>query len=149
MLKKNTKNYILPIIFIVLIAILKLNPYSTNAQVVKDIIRVKGSAFNLIPFATIMEYIINFNNYNTDIIIKFIILNFVLYMPLGILLNKDKIKNNNKINYLIIFLTPIIIELLQVIFKVGLFDIDSIILNLLGLILIYNLIKKNKKNVDY
>lgn len=125
---------------------LKLNPYSTDAMIAKNVIKIEGSAFNLIPFSTIKKYIVNNDNYNSSIIIKFFILNFIIYIPLAVLLSFNKIKENNRFNYSLIFLVPIIIELLQVIFEMGLFDIDSIILNILGMIITYELLKmKNVK----
>lgn len=148
-MKKILKDYLLPIVFIIPVIILKLNPYSTNALIAQNVINVKGSAFNIIPFSTIKEYVINHGSYNPSIIIKFFIFNLITYMPFAVSLDLSKIKNNNGLNYLIIFLTPIIIELLQVIFEVGLLDIDSIIINILGMLITYKILKNIKRNVKY
>lgn len=145
-MKEKNNKYIQSIIFIIFVAILKLNPYTNDPRIVKNVIKIDGTAYNLVPFSTISEYIINFNNYNLNIILRFFIINLILYMPLGILLNLKGIKQNNKLNLLILLLTPVIIEFLQVFLSVGVFDIDSIILNIIGSISLYVVI--NKRNVN-
>lgn len=66
------------------------------------------------------------------------ILNVILFMPIGYLFK------NNKFGTLIAIMLPIefMIESTQLIFKVGVFDVDDIILNIIGISLGYLLTLK-------
>lgn len=76
--------------------------------------------------------------------------NVLVFMPLGIIL---PVIQKRKASFLRIFLTSfsfsLVIETLQLLFRVGTFDVDDLLLNTLGGILgygIYSLWKKVKKN---
>uniref|UniRef100_UPI00403FACD8 VanZ family protein n=1 Tax=unclassified Geobacillus TaxID=2642459 RepID=UPI00403FACD8 len=83
--------------------------------------------YNFIPLLNLFKY----QNVNNDIFIINIISNIFMFIPLGIvalLFIKNKL-----FNYLQVFLyTSLFIELIQFIFKRGIFDIDDIILNTIG-----------------
>ena len=97
---------------------------------------------NIVPFKTIVNYIrLSFGGYVT-LAWTNVFGNFILILPLGMLL-PCLIKWVNrfwKIS-LIGLLTVICIEGLQCIFRVGIIDIDDLILNLSGIMLGYALIK--------
>ena len=104
------------------------------------------------PFYTIMS---QFRYGDRFSIIKNIIGNSIMLMPLSFLLMiKDKKYNNVLKQSLIILPTIIIIEFLQAITRTGSFDIDDIILNYIGtlvftfLITRFNIIEKIR-NVFY
>jgi glycopeptide antibiotics resistance protein len=92
-----------------------------------------GYSYNLIPFNTIKQYIVNHDHFNSDIWVKNLFGNIILFIPLGIfgpLLNVRLLRP-------ILFLESVIsllfcVELIQLFTKVGSFDIDDIILNTLG-----------------
>lgn len=105
----------------------------------------KINSYNLLPFHTIIEIINNTSLYS---IIINIFGNLFIFMPLEYfiieLFNLKKILHNFLISSGVITL----IEVLQYVFNVGVFDIDDIILSVIGMILFYifyNYIKKTIK----
>ncbi|MCI9586034.1 MAG: helix-turn-helix domain-containing protein [Bacilli bacterium] len=99
-------------------------------------------SYNIIPFLTITELISNENVYS---IIINIFGNLLIFMPLEYFLIKLFNINKLPLNLLISFLIILIIEISQFIFKIGVFDIDDIILCTSGMMIfyiIYNFIKK-------
>lgn len=108
------------------------------------------NTYNLIPFRTISEYIINYQNYNFYIIRNNIIGNIVMYMPVQYLIIKIFDIKKFKNVFIIDSIFLLIIELSQLLTHTGMFDIDDIILNLLGMIIMYIFLMifrkfKNKK----
>lgn len=107
--------------------------------------------FNVIPFHTIYSYISG--SQNIIIVASNILGNIILFVPLGIYL--QLLKKNKKIwiSILIVFLITMFVEAFQVIFGLGVGDIDDIILNCLGGIigiLVYRgllLLLKNEEKV--
>jgi glycopeptide antibiotics resistance protein/DNA-binding XRE family transcriptional regulator len=103
--------------------------------------------YNLVPFKSISNLFINGSIYN--IIINFFG-NLVIFMPLEYfvieLLNKRKFVLNLIISSLII----ILIEIIQYLFKIGVFDIDDIILSLFGMMMFYFIYTKTiiKNNLN-
>lgn len=93
--------------------------------------RVIIRSFNVIPFYTIYSFL-TAPNVPPFIIVINILGNIILFVPLGIYL--QLLLRNKKVwkSSLIIFLTTSIVELAQLIFGLGKFDIDDIILNCLG-----------------
>lgn len=93
--------------------------------------------YNLIPFKTIAEYILHFNQFNTDIVIINIFGNIGIFMPIQYFILKifklKKFKHIFLIDIILIF----IVEFLQFITHTGIFDVDDMLLNLLGMVLIY------------
>lgn len=96
-----------------------------------------GISINLIPFRTLHIYI----QYIFMIPHFFIIIlgNIMIFMPIGLFLNK------NKLQFISIIIFIIIKEMLQFILNIGSFDIDTIILNSVGVILGVIIAKKLKK----
>lgn len=99
-------------------------------------------SLNMVPFKQIGEYIINYNNYNFDIWFMNLFGNVILFIPFGFMLplihNKGK---NIKSNIIFSFMFSLIIELMQYIFSIGVFDIDDIILNLCGSLIGFGIYK--------
>lgn len=93
---------------------------------------------NLIPFKSIL-YIINNSHYN--LIIYNILGNFLALSPLAFFLSILPQKKVGNLKYLlIVFLSSLSIELMQLISLCGSFDIDDIILNTIGSFLFFILI---------
>ena len=100
---------------------------------------------NVIPFATIIEYIIGVisNDINAGIVIINFATNLLLFAPMGFfipILFQSKIKNIKQFVIMIIILT-LIVEILQFITYRGSTDIDDIILNTIGAVIVYLLMK--------
>lgn len=83
---------------------------------------------NLIPFRSISPYL---RNITEPYAFKNIIANILVFIPLGFFVSNKNSKNVFKT--LAICLSVILsIELIQLLFKIGFFDVDDIILNFIG-----------------
>lgn len=98
------------------------------------------TGFNLIPFKTIMYFITNISLYDFEINL---LGNLIILMPVQYLLIKIFDIKNFKITLISNLAIVLIIEALQLITQTGIFDIDDIILNISGMLLIW-LAMKNK-----
>ena len=103
------------------------------------------NSYNLIPFKSIIDIIKNDDFYS---IIINVFGNLVIYMPLEyFLIELFKVKKfltNFVLSFGIILLT----ELIQYIFKIGVFDVDDLILCTLGVIIFYIFYIKIKKKLE-
>ena len=90
--------------------------------------------YNLIPFKSISNILKNGNTYS---IIINIFGNLFVFMPLEyFLIELFKIRKIS-LNFIISFLIILLIELFQFVFKVGVLDIDDLILCTLGMMIFY------------
>ena len=99
------------------------------------------NSYNLIPFSTIIEMINNSSLYS---IVINIFGNLLIFIPLEYFIME--LFNVRKLlpNFLISSGALLLIEILQYAFKVGVFDIDDIILALAGMMLFYTCYKLKK-----
>lgn len=95
-------------------------------------IRPGMNGVNLVPFSTIMPYIRGKANANLGVAIMNIIANIFLFIPLGFYVEVLLRKRKMKIKIMIIILIPIIVELIQFLFSLGICDVDDVILNAIG-----------------
>ena len=97
---------------------------------------------NIIPFKNTFSYINGSNNFNLDIILNNTIGNILIFLPLGIFL-PILFKKYNMLSQ--VFIGSIIIsfsiEILQFIIQIGQFDVDDILLNTIGTVIGYFIIK--------
>lgn len=97
---------------------------------------------NLIPFRSISPYL---RNITEPFAFKNIIANILVFIPLGFFVSN---KNSKNVFKTLVICLPVIlsIELIQLFFKIGFFDVDDIILNFLGALigLIINLLAQKK-----
>ena len=98
---------------------------------------MKYGVFNIIPFRTILKYIIDIERYWPRFFIINIFGNIVIFMPVQFLMMKVFGKLLLKKYLVINFTIILIIEILQFITGSGAFDIDDIILNILGMFIVY------------
>jgi glycopeptide antibiotics resistance protein len=97
---------------------------------------------NLVPFRTISDFVSNFEHYNFDTWFYNTLGSIILFLPLGFLL--PSVFLNLKTFKRVIFLSLLLstcIEGIQFITKLGVLDIDDIILNLGGAALGYSLFR--------
>lgn len=86
---------------------------------------------NLIPFRSISPYL---RNITEPYAFKNIIANILVFIPLGFFISNKNPKNVFKT--LVICISVILsIECIQLLFKIGFFDVDDIILNFIGSLL--------------
>ena len=149
--KSKIRNFWLKALFIIycllLITILFLNnEYRMGGfQNINTFSKEHFETSNVIPFATIIEYIIGVisNDINAGIVIINFATNLLLFAPMGFfipILFQSKIKNIKQFVIMIIILT-LIVEILQFITYRGSTDIDDIILNTIGAVIVYLIMK--------
>ena len=97
--------------------------------------------FNLIPFRTITSYIIGIGSYKIDVWFFNLFGNVLAFMPMGFLLPLifNKLRSAKAIT-ITTLITSSILEVIQLISKLGITDIDDVILNTLGGLLGYILL---------
>ena len=139
MTKLKDKKKLLLLVLVTIIAVLKLNPFSQRAITSMNMLSQYAykDLYNLVPLTTIKDYIVNYSNYNISIIINFFAVNLLLFVPVGALLSLTKLESYKK--FLILALAPIGFEFLQTVFKLGVFDIDAILLNIIGGLLAFKI----------
>ena len=151
--KSKIREFWLRILFIIycilLITILFLNNeyrmYDFHGININTFSREHFETINIIPFSTIIGYIYGllFKDVSTSIVIINLVTNLLLFSPMGFfipLLFKNRITNIKQFIILIIILS-LFVEILQFITYSGSTDIDDIILNTIGAIIIYALMK--------
>ena len=92
-----------------------------------------GYSYNVMPFETIKHFIVNRHRMNTSIWIENLAGNIILFIPIGVLL---PLLHRSFLRFwklvaacVLLFFT---VELLQMLLRVGSFDVDDIILNTFG-----------------
>lgn len=89
--------------------------------------------YNLIPFKTIGRFIFERDHYNTDIWVKNLFGNIVLFIPLGIFIPLLNMKYIRAVPFfMLVFFIMLTVELLQMLTRVGALDVDDLILNIAG-----------------
>lgn len=149
--KSRIRNFWLKILFIIycllLVTVLFLNN-EYRMYVFQNINIFSKEHFemsNIIPFATIIDYISRLvsNEINAGIVIINFATNLLLFAPMGFfipMLYSDMIKNIKQFAILMIIIT-LIVEVLQFITFRGSTDIDDIILNTVGAVIVYIIMK--------
>ena len=99
--------------------------------------------YNLYPFKTILTYIIEYNTNNKGPFIINIIGNIVVFILFGFLLPITFQKQLNRLDKLFFasVIGLILIEIVQFASKFGVFDIDDIILNSIGILIGFAILK--------
>ena len=106
------------------------------------------NSYNLIPFKSIIDVFKNGTAYS---IIINVLGNLLVFMPLEYFLIELFKVNKFSVNFILSFSIILLIELFQFIFKVGVLDIDDLIICTLGMMLFYicyNLLIKRNKEVS-
>lgn len=141
--KEERKKYLYYYLLIYLIAMLGFT-FSDNRLFWKNLGNVNYvREYNLIPFKSMLEMLtsplgLKFALYN-------IIGNFLMLTPLAIILPLISDTFKKTINFIItITIITFAVELIQVLTSSGSFDIDDIILNFSGAIILYMVVKKVK-----
>jgi glycopeptide antibiotics resistance protein len=98
--------------------------------------------YNIYPLKTITDYLANSERYNFNILFINLAGNIITFIPLGFFISiLFKRFNNTRAIIMFSIVITIIIEAMQFILNVGVFDIDDIILNIVGCTLGYVLHK--------
>lgn len=92
--------------------------------------------YNVIPFQTIKLYIVNRAYFDLETWIKNLFGNIVLFIPLGVLIPLLNRKFMKSMLFIVMILAVLLsVELLQMVTKVGSFDVDDILLNTIGAVM--------------
>ena len=98
--------------------------------------RVEGystNRYNLIPFAEIRRFILYRNYVSTEAFLLNLMGNLLVFFPVGMLIPLWRTKKTGFIRILIYtFLFTLCIESLQLVTRVGVFDVDDLLMNTLG-----------------
>lgn len=93
----------------------------------------RGYAYNLVPLKEITRYFRYYRTLGMPLFLINIVGNMVAFMPFGFFLpiiSRRSRKWYNTVSFGLIF--SLILETLQLIFKVGSFDVDDMLLNMVG-----------------
>ncbi len=133
------KKLLRPLLFITFgiycIALLSLLLLNRSSLYTKDFTEYARNTVNLIPFQTLLELFRRNaeQSINADIVFDNAVGNFLLFFPMGFYLPCIS-QNARKLPRLLlsVFLIVLLIETLQLVFRVGSFDVDDILLNVTG-----------------
>jgi glycopeptide antibiotics resistance protein len=98
-------------------------------------------SYNLIPFKTILNYLVNSGKVNFDVWIYNLAGNVAAFMPLGFLLPVAFKDIKAYKTFGIAFLLILTAETLQLFSRRGVFDVDDLLLNMIGSIIGYGIYK--------
>ncbi|PLT29587.1 VanZ family protein [Peribacillus deserti] len=125
MFKKNFISIISILYFVVLFYLLFLSGYRQSVQGTLD--------YNLVPFRSISRDFNAIDSIHIGLLTNNLVGNILAFIPFGFLapLLWRKIHNWVRL-FLFSFLITFLIEVLQLLFRIGSFDVDDMILNVLG-----------------
>lgn len=98
-------------------------------------------SYNLIPFKTILNYIQNIDHIGFDVLFYNLAGNVAAFMPLGFLLPLAFRRFNAAKTYTVALALILLAEVLQLVSRRGVFDVDDLMLNMLGSIIGYGIYK--------
>ncbi|SCP96025.1 VanZ family protein [Anaerobium acetethylicum] len=141
-MKKNQKNKTKPykvlslILFVVyIIALFYFLFFSEGfGRTITD----RGYSYNLTPFKEIRRYIVYREKLGTFAVVANLAGNIIGFMPFGFMMPVISVRRRNIFTMAFLsFLLSLIIESIQLVLRVGSFDVDDMILNTIGGILGY------------
>lgn len=97
------------------------------------------NGINLVPFGTVLEYIHYFDHYNTSIIVRGILMLFI-FAPVSVFVAADG-EITKKSAYMYFLSLSALFSILSRVLKIGVFDIDTLILRFIVAVLFYNFTK--------
>lgn len=124
--RRKRKKAVLAVLFIYYAVMLMNLTFLERTQTVTD--------YNIVPFRTIGTVLLSGNVYT---IVINIFGNFFIFMPLQFFLIELFEIRKIKQNFLVCFTITFVIEIVQYIFKVGMLDVDDILLCVAGMMSFY------------
>ena len=103
--------------------------------------QVKNVSYNLIPFKTILNYIQNTGHIGFDVWLYNLAGNVAAFMPLGFLLPLAFRRFTAAKTCAVAFTLILIAEVMQLVSGRGVFDVDDVLLNMLGSAIGYGIYK--------
>ncbi|MDF2646795.1 MAG: hypothetical protein K0Q73_2600 [Paenibacillus sp.] len=106
-------------------------------------------AYNVVPFRTIGMYVLHVDSFSTRTWVINLFGNIGVFMPYGFLLPYLFRSAKRYGTFLLYFGCPLVgLELLQMLLRVGSFDVDDVILNLLGASISFVLFAAAKRSLE-
>lgn len=127
-----------------IICMLFITPvFQQNPKWMYDVNNLFKYSINIILFKNIIYYIsgLRNNSINTNIVISFFIRNILIGMPLGVLIPLTFKNINFKKILLMTILISFSLEVVSFVLKVGVIDIDALLIRLIGSLIVYSIIK--------
>jgi glycopeptide antibiotics resistance protein len=109
-----------------------------------------GRMYNLVPFKTIANYIVSFHHFNFDIWVINLFGNVAAFVPFGFLAPLLFARLWSAVRVIsLFFMLLLAVETIQFITQVGSFDVDDIILNMVGVMIgtAFHAAVRSKSNV--
>ena len=103
--------------------------------------QITNLSYNLKPFKTISNYINHIGHLGFDILLYNLAGNIVAFMPLGFLIPLAFRRFKAVITLASAFIFILFAEILQLVSRRGVFDVDDLLLNMLGSIIGYAVYK--------
>ena len=125
--------FVVYLILLINILVLKLLPVVTVGQMMFNFGGTQEGPSNLIPFKTIIPYLSGKNGFLIPMIN--IVGNIAALVPAGFLIPFIYLKMNWRKTLFLALLLGLSIETIQLILNIGIFDIDDVILNALGVMI--------------
>lgn len=110
--------------------------YSNNTREVMTTV-----SYNLVPLKTIKNYAQNINHIGFEVLFYNLAGNVAAFMPLGFLLPIAFKRINAMKTFMVAFAFILIVEILQYVSRRGVFDVDDLLLNMIGSIIGYGIYK--------
>ncbi|MDQ0352505.1 glycopeptide antibiotics resistance protein [Alkalibacillus filiformis] len=129
--------------YIILLLMINLIFYSMNINIEhRTFAYYDDASHNIVPFSSISNYFANFTHYNFNTWFYNTLGNIIMFIPLGVLIPivYDRSKRLYQV-VLLSFLISLIIEGMQFVTGLGVFDIDDIILNTIGGVIGFTIFK--------
>jgi glycopeptide antibiotics resistance protein len=147
--KLHSNKYVKAIFIFYILLLLKMSFWGFGTFPIRLYGEYSNVSTNFTPFKSIINYLVNFEHYNFGIWFYNTFGNIILFLPLGILITSVflNVKYFIQVFYLSFFVS-LGIELIQYLTKLGVFDVDDIILNITGSLIgfsILSLVRKIKK----
>lgn len=102
-----------------------------------------NNGISIVPFRTIMDFTLNYQMFNSDIIVKWILSFFFLVPWILIVFHKNPSFKDR--DYIIIIVSlSFLYSIFNRIFEIGFFDIDTIILRIIITLFVFYLMKNLK-----
>jgi glycopeptide antibiotics resistance protein len=96
-------------------------------------------SYNLIPFKTVLNYIQNSGHLNFEVLFYNLAGNVAAFMPLGFLLPLAFKRFKAAKTFMVAFALILFAEVMQLVSRRGVFDVDDLLLNMLGSIIGYGI----------
>lgn len=147
-MKKRSREVILTL-FIIYCSLLAVILFLRNGRDLSVSLSDLDTRLNLVPLKTIRNYMtaLEIGNVSETVVRNNLMGNFFLFLPMGYFLPTITKNKNFFLTEAKILIIIVLVELLQLITGLGSFDMDDIILNIMGSIIGYGIFYITSKSI--